>query len=169
MKTYIILIIVIICFSASSQAQDETSYDELLKKYYKGTVEIIKPNQLYNEMKNDSALIILDTREKNEYEVSHLENALFAGYDKFNFKKVKNLPKDSKIIVYCSIGARSENIGKKLKDTGFKNVYNLYGGLFQWKNLGYPVYDSEGAETDNVHVYSLEWGVWLKKGNKIYD
>jgi 3-mercaptopyruvate sulfurtransferase SseA len=56
-----------------------------------------------------------------------------------------------------------------LNSKGFNNVYNLYGGIFEWKNLGYPVYDSNGAETENVHVYSEEWCVWLKNGNKIYE
>ncbi len=153
----------------SVKSQDNNSYDQLLQTYYKGTVELIKPAQLNHELETDSSIIILDTREKNEYKVSRLKNAIYAGYDNFNIKKFKNLPKDSKIVVYCSIGARSENIGEKLNSKGFNNVYNLYGGIFEWKNLGYPVYDSNGAETENVHVYSKEWGVWLEKGNKIYD
>ena len=71
--------------------------------------------------------------------------------------------------MYCSIGARSENVGEKFIKKGYTNVFNLYGGIFEWKNLGYQVYDSNGSETENVHVYSEEWGVWLNTGNKVYD
>ena len=40
------------------------------------------------------------------------------------------------IIVYCSIGVRSEDIGEKLKELGYTKILNLYGGIFDWKNKG---------------------------------
>lgn len=166
----LIILACIALFSQQMAAQEKSgSYDDLLKKYYKGTVETISPEELNKEMKHNENLILLDAREKNEYDVSHLKNSIYVGYQKFSFKKVKDIPKDAKIIVYCSIGARSENIGEKLKSKGFTNVYNLYGGIFLWKNEGYPVYNSQGEETEDVHAYSEEWGEWLKKGNKKYD
>ncbi len=168
MKTMFFLIMVI-AFSISSFSQNDTAFDEMLKKYYKGTVETIPAAQLYEDMQNDTGIVILDAREKREYDVSHLKNAVYVGFSEFSFKKVKKLPKDAKIIVYCSIGARSENIGEKLLSKGFKNVYNLYGGIFDWKNKGYQVYDNSGEETEDVFAYSKEWGVWLKKGNKVYE
>ena len=45
----------------------------------------------------------------------------------------------------------------------------LYGGIFEWKNNDYPIIDSEGKETENVHTYSRFWSKWLKKGIKVYD
>ena len=47
--------------------------------------------------------------------------------------------KKTPTIVYCTIGARSETIGEKLKKNGFTNVYNLYGGIFEWKNADFKV------------------------------
>lgn len=171
MKTIaLVLLAGIAIFSNKSFAQEkEGSYDDLLKKYYKGTVETVSPEELDKDMKSNEHLVLLDAREKHEYDVSHLKNARYVGYEKFSFKRVKDIPKDAKIVVYCSIGARSENIGEKLKSKGYTNVYNLYGGIFLWKNRGYPVYDSSGEETENVHAYSKEWGAWLNKGNKKYD
>ena len=51
---------------------------------------------------------------------------------------------------------------------GYSNVKNLYGGIFEWKNEGHPVYDSEGKETEKVHAFSKHWGKLLKEGKKVY-
>ena len=45
----------------------------------------------------------------------------------------------------------------------------MYGGIFEWKNKGFKVFDSEEKETENVHAFSKEWSKWLKKGVKVYD
>ena len=115
-------------------------------------------------------VIILDAREKEEYNISHLKNALFVGYTTFEldsvFRKIPN--KNSEIVVYCSIGIRSETIAFKLKKAGYSHVFNLYGGIFERKNNNFKVYNLENAETENVHAYSKEWSVWLKKGKKVF-
>lgn len=111
--------------------------------------------------------VFLDTRALDEYEVSHIRNAIWVGYETFNLESVRKLDKNQPVIVYCSIGARSENIGKKLQQAGFKKVYNLYGGIFHWVNEGKPVYSKEG-KTDKIHAYSRSWGIWLSNGQKVY-
>ncbi len=81
---------------------------------------------------------------------------------------VEKLNKDSPIIVYCSVGYRSERVGEKLKSAGFKNVKNLYGGIFQWVNEGHPVVNKKDHWTDSVHTYNKNWSQWLTKGIKVY-
>ena len=46
---------------------------------------------------------------------------------------------------------------------------NLYGSIFEWVNQRKPVHDSEGKEKLKIHAYPQVWGVWLKKGEKVYD
>lgn len=112
---------------------------------------------------------ILDAREASEYEVSHLKQAKFVGYDNFNLKKTKKiLDKDKPVVVYCSIGYRSEKVAEKLQAQGFE-VYNLYGGIFEWKNTNNRIIDSTGNATEKVHCFDKIWGVWLEKGEKVYD
>ncbi len=126
-----------------------------------------------NEISVDSVdtaqdLIFLDTREKEEYDVSHIKDAIWVGYDDFKNPRVSGIDKDSKIIVYCSVGYRSEKVAEKLNQEGFSDVSNLYGGIFEWKNQRFPVYNGE-EETQNVHAYSKTWGIWLNNGNKVYE
>jgi NDP-sugar pyrophosphorylase family protein len=61
------------------------------------------------------------------------------------------------------------DIAEQLKQEGFTSIYNLFGGIFEWKNKDNPVYNNYGEETNDVHVYSEKWGKWLLKGTKIYD
>ena len=114
-----------------------------------------------------SKLFFLDTREAREYAVSHIKGARWVGYDTFSLESIKDLSRDSRIVAYCSVGYRSEKIAEKLRAAGFKDVHNLYGGIFEWVNQGNPVYQGD-SPTDRIHAYDRVWGVWLKRGKKVY-
>ncbi len=139
-----------------------------LKKLLKNSVPIVAPGQLKELLEYDSPMVLLDAREKEECDVSHLPGALYAGYKSFDLVTLKDVHKDSLVIVYCSLGIRSEEVGEKLQEAGFTKVRNLFGGLFQWVNLGFPIYNSKNKTTRKVHPYSEQWGQWLKKGKKTY-
>ncbi len=116
----------------------------------------------------DSAdILFLDARELREYEVSHLAGALHVGYDHFSLQSVQNLPRDRRIVVYCSVGYRSEKVTEQLRAAGFTQVANLYGGIFEWVNQGHPVVDTRGP-TQRVHAFDKTWGVWLRRGKKVF-
>ncbi len=162
---HILYIITFLCFAF---ANGQTALDSLLQKENKESVPYITVSELLQK----ENMVLLDSREKVEYETSHIENALCVGYDQFKLKKVKKLlPKDKNtpIVVYCSLGIRSEDVGEKLQKAGYKNVYNLYGGIFEWKNQDQTVVDNKGETTENIHTFNEDWSIWLKKGVKIFD
>ena len=158
-----ILLGIMWCTTACGQK----SYDEKLNTLYNRTVPLITADSL--ALLPPQAYMILDTRAPNEYAVSHLPNAILVDYDHFQPKHVKSINKDTPIIVYCSVGYRSERIGEKMQKMGFKDVKNLYGGIFAWKNDDYPVINSQGQETDSVHTYNKNWSQWLLNGIKVYE
>ncbi len=153
----IALFIVMSFFSLFAYAQNPKGFDKMCKKYVEGTVTLAMPSQLLA----DTNAIILDARELKEYNVSHISGAIYVGYDNFVVQKVHAISKDKPVYVYCSIGYRSEKIGEKLKAAGFKNVYNLYGGIFNWKNSGYPVVNNTQKEVNVVHGYNNDWSKWI--------
>lgn len=168
MKTLLLFLFIGFGFAGLTQdAEKEQTFDEMVRSYYKKTVPLIYPHQLYKKILAKEKMYLLDTRESKEFETSSLKNAIHVGYMAFNMNKVKDLDKKTPVIVYCTIGARSENIGEKLKKNGFTNVHNLYGGLIHWKNEGYKVYQGN-AESYNIHVYSKKWGKWLNVGKPVY-
>lgn len=139
----------------------------VLKKLNKNTVSYIYTKDL----KSTDQYIFLDSRESKEYNVSHIKNAINIGYDHFDGKNFLRLVpnKESNLIVYCSIGVRSEDIGEKLQKLGYKNVRNLYGGIFEWKNTGNSVVNSQNVETEKVHTFDKNWSQYLKKGERVYE
>jgi rhodanese-related sulfurtransferase len=150
-------------FSAHAQS----SIDQALDWYNSESVPYIS----VTEMQNFQNQVILDAREWEEYQVSHIKDAVWVGYNEFNLAEVvKNIPdKNLNIVVYCSIGVRSENIGEELLESGYINTKNLYGGIFEWTNQGYPVYNMEGEKTKKVHAYGKLWGKYLTKAEKVYQ
>lgn len=167
MKSYIVLIVFVL---SSFFLNAQMSLDELLKINNPNPIEYISVEELGNKQMSDR-LLIFDCREVPEYNVSHITSAKNVGYNQFSKKDFAKqyLDKNTPIVVYCSVGIRSERIGKKLQRMGFTNVKNLYGGIFEWKNKGYPIVDSIQNETENVHVYSKKWSQWSLKGVKVYE
>lgn len=121
------------------------------------------------EMLASSKVVLLDAREKAEFEVSHLAEARNVGFDGFDIESVSDLDKSDTIVVYCSIGKRSELIGEKLQQAGYTSVLNLYGGIFDWTNRGFQVYDKNEELVEQVHPYSTLWGFWVNNYTKQYE
>ena len=148
--------------------QKPTNYDDQLKRMYKNSVDLITVEDLLNQINKNADIVVLDARELSEYKVSHIEGARNIGYNNFSIELLQDIPKSAEIVVYCSLGVRSEQIGEKLKDAGYSNVKNLYGGIFEWKYQDQIVVDRKGIPTEKVHAYDKNWGQWLLKGEKVY-
>lgn len=161
---------IVLTLSLVAVAQDEESgmkqtiYRSLVKVTLSHSVDEIWPADI--EVTDQ---VFLDTRAKAEFDVSHIEGSKYVGYEDFDLSLVEEFDKDTAIIVYCSIGYRSEKIAEKLQKEGFTNVKNLYGGLTEWMNKGKTVVDSTGQETNRVHGYSSLWGKWYLDAEVVYD
>ena len=102
-------------------------------------------------------MVIVDVRDREEYAVSHLKNAVnIVEPGKMNFEK------DRLIVAYCSVGYRSAEFVSKARKLGYTNIYNYLGSIFEWANNGNPVYRN-GEAVNKVHPYSSYWGNLLKK------
>ncbi len=160
----------IICYSillVTCLAFGQSDMNLLLKKYNTGSVPYISVQEL---KMNKGIYLILDTRRKEEYDVSHIPNAIWVSEKvKDTVDALSALDKDQPIVVYCSVGIRSEDFGEKLQKQGYTNVKNLYGSVFAWKDAGYQVVNAKGKITDSVHVFSKVWGKYLQTGVKVYQ
>jgi rhodanese-related sulfurtransferase len=101
--------------------------------------------------------LFVDTRDPNEFRISHIPNATLYTRSTPDFQK---LPKNTLIIVYCSVGIRSAKIAQELTQKGFTQVKNLQGSLFMWANEGRPM---QGTQPSKVHPYNSRWGALLEK------
>lgn len=160
---HITAVIFVFLFNIIS-AQEKYSIPELLERYNNKTVPYITVDSLNDHLTD---FTILDTRKRKEFEVSHLPNAIWVG-EKFDMENLAQVDQGKPIVVYCSVGVRSENYGEDLIEAGFNSVFNLYGSIFSWKDAGFVVEDMGGNATDQIHVYSRKWGKYLKTGKKVF-
>lgn len=163
------LLLISLFLMASSNSNAQTDFDKKINSLLSGSVPQIHCEELKAKIENHENIILLDTRTKEEYEVSKIKDARFIDYDDFDAAMVKDISKDEEIIVYCSVGYRSEKIGEKLQKMGYTNVLNLYGGIFDWKNKNNEVLNGTKQATDSVHTYNKNWSKWLFNGVKVYE
>lgn len=165
MKNFVVLLFLLLSLSSSAQsAVESTSYQLMLKTLLSHTV----PEVSVEDVDLREEIILLDAREKAEFELSHIEGAVWVGYDDFNMSRVKDLPKNKKVIVYCSVGYRSEKICEQLIEAGFEDASNLFGGIFEWGNQDLPVVNQNGKQ-ETIHPYDNIWGLWLDKEKRASD
>lgn len=159
----LVLIVSLSLKSDTSKKVNSAAFDKLLQLILSHDVSELT----VAEVSADHTSVVVDAREKAEYDISHLPNAIWVGHDDFDIKRLAKVSKDEKIVVYCTLGYRSEKIAKKLLANGFTNVSNLYGGIFEWVNQDKIVCNSTG-ETKKVHAFNRVWSIWLNKGKKVY-
>lgn len=159
----------ILLFTLSFQTFSQETLEAVLAKFNNESVPYISVELLQTKQQTEGT-ILLDAREKEEFKVSHIKNALWVGFNSFSLEKtMKLLPdKNTEIIIYCSVGVRSEKIGEQLQKAGYSKVKNLYGGIFAWKNNNLPVYNTRGNKTEKIHAYSKKWSKWLETGEKVF-
>ena len=158
------------CFAqdpATTPTIGNVDFDKKISSLISFTVPVMGVDEL-KEMRED--VILLDTRKKEEFETSHIEGAKYIGYKEFDASSLEGIDKDEQIVVYCSVGYRSEKIGEKLKKLGYKNVYNLYGSIFEWVNDGNEIVDKNNKPTKEIHTYNKKWSKWVEegKGKKVW-
>jgi len=165
MKTVLGFMLFISSFCLAQQ-----DFEKALQKYNDKSIPYITVKELHQELEKSNLVSILDARKVEEYQVSHLPNAIFVGDKEFDIQQVqKRIPsKNKSIIVYCTIGVRSEKIGKKLKEAGYRDVKNLYGGILEWKNKGYKVYNLKSQPTDSIHTFNKKWSLYLHRGKPVF-
>ena len=139
-------------------------FDHKVSQLIRFSVPVIGVTEL-KEM--EAEVLLLDAREKEEYEVSHIEGAHYFGYRKLELSVLDDVSKDQAIVLYCSVGYRSEKVGEQLQKMGFTKVYNLYGSIFEWVNQGNAVVDKNEQATTEVHTYNKKWSKWVAEGKAV--
>ena len=91
----------------------------------------------YNDLLNSKDVVVVDMRNHYESEVGHFENAILPDVDTFREQLpfVANMladKKDQPIVMYCTGGIRCEKASAYMLHKGFKEVYQLEGGIIEY-------------------------------------
>ena len=93
----------------------------------------VDPNQ-WNQLISKKNVTLIDVRKPFEYKVGTFKNAINPKINSFReFPKYFNkLKKNNKVAMFCTGGIRCEKASNFLRQRGFKNVFQLKGGIFNY-------------------------------------
>ncbi|MCK5442568.1 MAG: rhodanese-related sulfurtransferase, partial [Maribacter sp.] len=92
----------------------------------------------FNELIEDPDTVLVDMRNHYESEIGHFKNAITPDVDTFRDsldiieKDLEGFKEDKKLVMYCTGGIRCEKASAYYKHKGFKNVYQLEGGIIEY-------------------------------------
>jgi rhodanese-related sulfurtransferase len=105
----------------------------------KKSVSSLSPLEFDQKLKNTPNAVLIDVRSEAEVATGSLKNARNIVYDDSFVNKISELPKDQPTFLYCAAGKRSAKAAAILEKAGFKEVYQLSGGLNAWKDAKLPL------------------------------
>jgi len=159
-----------VSISEITQAQSKKlkSVHEWIEGAYP-SVDHIDSTEYLQEFEPSNDVIVFDVREPEEYQVSHLKDAIQVdpAISRQDFiEQFGETLKDKQVVFYCSVGRRSsllvDRVSDSLIDQGVADIYNLKHGIFGWHDEQKPLVN-ENQETDYVHPFSWRWKRYLKR------
>jgi thioredoxin len=96
--------------------------------------ERLSSKEFRKKLNNTNDALLLDIRTPEEINKGYLKGAVFMDFYDSTFKEqVSTIGREKPVFVYCAIGGRSWDAAKIMYEMGFKNVYDLKGGIIVWK------------------------------------
>jgi rhodanese-related sulfurtransferase len=102
-------------------------------------IKVISPEEMQTLLELDDVQIV-DVRTPEEYQDGFIDNSQNIDFNSPTFDEdITKLDKTKPVILYCKSGGRSAKCAEKLKDAGFVKIYDLKGGITQWKFKGHEI------------------------------
>ncbi len=126
------ILLFVLYLSAFAQKSSDTCYKNI-------------NNDDFNLLIETKDILLIDVRLHKEFRKERIKNAYLASSRESLKALLEKIDKNTDILVYCEDGDRSETASQIIcKEMNFNKVYNLKGGIIQWKRKGYPI--------DNTHI-----------------
>jgi rhodanese-related sulfurtransferase len=94
----------------------------------------------FQKKASEAGVVVLDVRTAGEFMTGHIANAINIDVEGMTFDgDISKLDKSATYAVYCHSGRRSGIAVGKMKDAGFKNIFNLTNGIQEWQAAGLPL------------------------------
>jgi rhodanese-related sulfurtransferase len=118
--------------TASSPARQPQAAQNAESQFPRITVEELK------KLMAEGQVVVVDVRGDAAYNGGHIKGAINLSLDKIRAGKYNDLPRDKRIITYCSCGAENSSAMASviLEQAGFKNGATLLGGTHAWEQSG---------------------------------
>lgn len=125
------------------------------------TLDVPTYSKKLNETENPQ---LIDVRTPGEYAVDKINNAKNINWNGNDFvTEVEKLDKSKPVFVYCKVGGRSAQAANKLAELGFKEIYNLDGGIMKWNAAGMQ----KASSKDNIGMSKTEFEKLVNSDKKV--
>ena len=95
-------------------------------------IERVAPREVVRRLQGDpEGIVLLDVRERDERALVAIEPSLHIPMGEVP-SRLREIPRDRFVVVYCHVGVRSELVASFLDGEGFERVANLVGGIDAW-------------------------------------
>ena len=99
----------------------------------------ISPTDAAQKAKSSSDTVIVDVREKDEFDENHIPDAVHMSRGMVELEVEDKFPdRNTTIICHCGGGGRSALAAESLQKMGYKNIKSMAGGFKAWKAAGLP-------------------------------
>jgi rhodanese-related sulfurtransferase len=117
---------------------EHKGFQDLVAEAKKKITEI-SPTDAAAKAKSSGDAVIVDVREKDEFDESHIPDAVHISRGLLELEVEDRFPdRDMTIICHCGGGGRSALAAESLQKMGYKNVRSMAGGFKAWKAAGLP-------------------------------
>ena len=101
----------------------------------KSEIKVIPPQEARIKMAAEEDLILIDVRTPKEFEEGNIKGAKNINFfDERFLDQMQQYDKEKPIYIYCRSGNRSSKAAKQLQEIGFKEIYDIKGGILNWKD-----------------------------------
>jgi thioredoxin len=129
------------------------------------SVNTIDAKLFAEKLKTNENPQLLDVRTPEEYSVEHIGDAKNVNWNGDDFvAKVNSYDKSKPIFVYCKVGGRSAQAANKLAELGFKEIYNLNGGIMKWNAENNA---NAMPSTKIIGICDQEYGELIKSSDRV--
>ena len=139
---------------AAETGGPQANLKELVKRLASDYPNIVH-RSLAELVEQSENVVLVDVRDAEEYEVSHIPGALHI--QDLSILQTFIEGQSNEVVLYCSVGYRSAELVRQLQAQGVDGVSNFAGSIFDWANHGHPL--TNGSQpADTVHPYNWFWG-----------
>lgn len=136
MKSKIALLFVIVVFLSSCGADKKSGASEGSSESVLATISVDE----FEKKVSNADVQLIDVRTAEEFSGGYLKGATNIDVNSNDFDtKIAAYDKNKPVLVYCLSGGRSSAAADKLNEMGFKQVFNMDGGIMKWKSANKSV------------------------------
>jgi thioredoxin len=129
---------------------------------------VLDAKSFSEKLKTTPNAVLLDVRSAEEFSKEYIEGALLADWNSNDFqRRIDAIDKNAPVFVYCLSGGRSSSAAAAMRKQGYKEVYELQGGMLKWKSAGLPVV--AGKVSASGGMSSDEYKTLVSGGNVLVD